>query len=895
MRLEHWLYTIPLRLRSLFSRRSVEQELDEEFRYHMQRKTEEYLTQGMAPEQARYAARRAMDGLEQRKEECRDTRRVNWIHDFVQDLRYGLRMLRKNPGFTAVAVITLALGIGANAAIFSLVDSFLLRPLPVDHAEQITILDRPQKQGFALPLFSIPDYRDLRDQTTDVFSGMFSYMSGFDGLGVNGKAERIRTSYVSGNFFSTLGIKPALGRFILPSEGNTPGADPVMVLSYNYWQEHFAADPEIVGKKVSVDGHPVTIVGVAPNGFYGVNILVPQQAYLPMGMATYGGRAPDFMMDRAVRVVYIGARLRPGSSLQQAQASLAVVAQRLSQQYADTDKDLTAKVFPELRARPIPQAASLMVVISGLFLGLTAIVLLLACVNVANILLVRSTTREREMATRAALGAPRSRLVRQLLTESVLLALAGGVAGILLGNWGTQALGSIDLRANLALQVGLDWRVLAYCLVVAILTGLIVGVVPAVRAARGDLNGILRGGGRGLIGTHHRLRTALVVTQVAGSLTLLIIAGLFMRSLGAARQTNLGFNPSQVVNLSMDPQEIGYTPAQGREFYKTLMDRVRGLPGVLSVSATAAVPMGYVFKNDTLAIDSYLPPPGQPAPSLLYNVISPDYFQTMSIPMVRGRIFTDADDENAQYVAIINETMAKRFWPSQDPVGRQFTMAREPKHSIKVVGIAKDSRFLGVTYPIDAHFYVPYAQHYEANSLETVQVRTAGAPELMIPEVERVIAALAPDLPVFDAQTMTKALNTLAGLLIFKIGALLAAAFGILGLILAVVGIYGVISYSASQRVNEIGIRMALGANSRDVLRMILGEGLMIVGAGLTIGLAGAFSATRIVRNFVTVSATDPLTYVIVVAILTLVSLLACYTPASRATKVDPMAALRYE
>jgi predicted permease len=376
---------------------------------------------------------------------------------------------------------------------------------------------------------------------------------------------------------------------------------------------------------------------------------------------------------------------------------------------------------------------------------------------------------------------------------------------------------------------------------------------------------------------------------------LLIIAGLFMRSLGAARQTNLGFNPSQVVNLSMDPQEIGYTPAQVREFYKTLMDRVRGLPGVLSVSATAAVPMGYVFKNDTLAIDSYLPPPGQPAPSLLYNVISPDYFQTMSIPMVRGRIFTDADDENAQYVAIINETMAKRFWPSQDPLGRQFTMAREPKHSIKVVGLAKDSRFLGVTYPIDAHFYVPYAQHYEANSLETVQVRTAGAPELMIPEVERVIAALAPDLPVFDAQTMTRALNTLAGLLIFKIGALLAAAFGILGLILAVVGIYGVISYSASQRVNEIGIRMALGANSRDVLRMILGEGLMIVGAGLTIGLAGAFSATRIVRNFVTVSATDPLTYVIVVAILTLVSMLACYTPASRATKVDPMVALRYE
>jgi predicted permease len=892
MRLEHWLYAIPLRLRSFFRRQYVEQELDEELRYHLQRKTEEYLTHGMPLEEARHAALRAMDGLEQRKEECRDTRQVNWVYDFVQDVRFGLRMLRKNLSFTSVAVITLALGIGVNAAIFGVVDSFLLRPLPVVDPLQITILDRPQKQGFALPLFSIPDYRDLRDQSTNVFSGMFSYLSKFDGLSVRGKAERIRTSYVSGNFFSTLGIKPALGRFILPSEGNTPGADPVMVLSYNYWREHFAADPEIVGTRVSVDGHSVTIVGVAPNGFYGVNILVAPQAYLPLGMADH---APDFMTDRASRILYVGARLRPGKSLEQAQASLDVIAQRLSQQYSDTDKDLAIRVFPELRARPIPQAGSLVVVISGLFLGLTAIVLLLACVNVANILLVRSTAREREMATRAALGAPRSRLVRQLLTESVLLALAGGVAGILFGNWGIRALGSINLRANLALQVGLDWRVLAYSLGIAILTGLIVGVVPALRVARRDLSAILRGGGRGLVGSQQRLRTTLVVAQVAGSLVLLIIAGLFMRSLGAAQQTSLGFNPSNVINLSMDPKEMGYTAAQSREFYKTLIDHVRGLPGVLSVSTTAAVPMGYDFKNDTLAIDGYQSPSGQPAPNLLYNVISPDYFETMRIPMARGRIFTDADDEKAQYVAIVNETMAKRFWPDQDPLGRRFTMGREPKHTVQVVGIAKDSRFLGVTYPIDAHFYVPYLQHYEANPLETVQVRTTEASELIIPEVERVIARLAPDLPVFDAQTMTEALNTLAGLLIFKIGAVLAAAFGILGLVLAVVGIYGVISYATSQRINEIGIRMALGADSQDVLRMILGEGIIIVGAGLTIGLVGALSAARVVRNFVAVSATDPLTYLIVSATLTLVSLLACYSPARRATKVDPMTALRYK
>jgi len=821
-------------------------------------------------------------------------RRMNYLGNFLEDVRYGVRQMRSSPGFTAAAVLTLALGIGANTAIFSVVDSFLLRPLPVADPGQITVLDSPQKQGFALPLFSIPDYRDLCVQAGTVFSGMFSYLSRFDGLSVNGKAERIRASYVSGNFFSTLGIQPAQGRFILPSEGETAGADPVMVLSYNYWKRRFGGDPEIVGTKVSVDGHPVTIVGVAPEGFYGTNVLVAQQAYLPLGMAVFG-QAPDFMANRGSRLVYVGARLQPGRSVQQAQASLDVVARRLSQQYSDTDKDLAIEVFPELRARPIPQAGRLMVVIAGLFLGLTAIVLLLACVNVANIMLVRSTTREREMATRAALGAPRSRLVRQLLTESMLLALAGGAAGILLGYLGSRALGSVDLHANLSFRVGLDWRVLAYALGAAILTGLIVGTVPALRAARGDLSAILRSGGRGMIGAHQRLRCALVVAQVGGSLMLLIIAGLFVRSLGAAQQTKLGFDPSHVLNLGMDPKEIGYSAAQNRAFYKTLIDDVRALPGVLSVSTAAAVPMGYVIKGDSLAIDGYQPPSGQPAPNVAYNVISPDYFQTMRIPMARGRTFTDADDEKAQYVAIVNEVMAKHFWPNQDPLGRHFTMTREPKHSMQVVGIARDSRFLGVTLAINAHFYVPYAQHDEANSLETLQVRTAGAPELMIPEVERVIATVAPDLPVFDVETMTDALNTLAGLLIFKIGAALAAAFGILGIILATVGVYGVISYVASQRTHEIGIRMALGAHSQDILRMILGQGIVIVGAGLTIGLAAAFSAAHVVRNFVTVSATDPLTYLIVSATLTLVAVLACYIPARRATKVDPMAALRYE
>lgn len=812
-----------------------------------------------------------------------------------QDLRYGLRMLAKAREFAAIAILTLALGIGANTAIFSVVDSFLLRPLPVVNPGQIAVLDSPKKEGFALPLFSIPDYLDLRDQTTDVFSGMFSYLSEFDGLSVNGKAERIRASYVSGNFFTTLGIKPALGRFILPSEGIIPGADPVMVLSYTYWQARFGGDPDIVGTKVSVDGHPVTIVGVASEGFYGINALVTQQAYLPLGMASYGDHLSSFMTDRATRLVFVGARLQPRKSVQEAQASLDVVARRLSQQFSDTDKDLSVRVFPELRARPIPQAGGLMVVISGLFLGLTATVLLLACVNVANILLVRSTVREREMATRAALGAPCSRLVRQVLTESVLLAVTGGAAGILFGYWGGQALGSVDLHANLSFQVGLDWRVLAYGLGAAILTGLLVGIVPALRAARGDLSTILRAGGRGVVGNHDLWSSSLVVAQVAGSLMLLIIGGLFMRSLGAARQTNLGFDPSHVLNLSMEPKQIGYTAADSRQLYKTLIDRVRRLPGVLSVSTATGVPMGYVIKGDTLAIEGYQPPSGQPTPYVSYNVISPDYFETMRIPMARGRTFTDADDEKAQFVAIVNETMAKRFWPNQDPIGQWFTMAREPKHPMQVVGIARDSRWLGVTLAIDAYFYVPYLQHYEMNPLQTLQLRTTGSPELMSSEVQSVIATLAPDLPVFDVETMADALNTLAGLLIFKIGAALASALGVIGLILALVGVYGVISCAVSRRTHEIGVRMALGAQSQNILRGTLGQGVIIVGVGLIIGLAAAFLAARVVRNFVAVSATDPLTYLIVSGTLAFVALLACYIPARRAIRVDPMVALRYE
>jgi putative ABC transport system permease protein len=818
------------------------------------------------------------------------------MNSLWMDVRFALRTLAKNRWFAIIAALTLALGIGANTAIFSMVNAFLFRPLAVKDASQIVVLGLQQRQGAASNSFSIADYRDIRDQTRDAFADLFAYQFGMDGLSVDRKAERVMTNYVTGNFFAALGIQPAMGRFILPSEGEVPGADPVMVLGYSYWKSHFGGDASIVGKKVLLDGRPVTIVGIAPQGFQGVYPLLDVQAYLPLGMAVLEGYPSDFMANRGQRNLAVLGRLRNNAALAQAQASLAVVAHRLTTDHPKEDADMQLRAYPELRARPNPDPNNTMLIVSGLFLGLAGLVLLLACMNVANILLVRATVREREMAIRTALGAARSRLIRQLLTESVLLALFGGIAGIALGTWASSAVGSIPLGTELPIRLdfGFDWRVFAYAFAAALLTGLVVGTVPAMRASRANLAGVLHEGGRGVVGGRHRLRNTLVALQVAGSLMLLIIAGLFMRSLGKAQRTNLGFDPANVLNLSMDPSEIGYAEAQGKQFYKNLLDRVRSLPGVVSATTASSVPMSYVGNSDALQIEGYEPRPGELPPVCNFDAISTDYFKTMRIPLVEGRAFADADNETGPYVAIINEHMAKAYWRGRDPIGHHLTMASDSKHPMEIVGVARDSRFNGVTGPIRDFFYIPFSQHYANNSLQTLQVRAA-APQAMIPQVESVVRSLAPDLPVFDAKTMIESLDTLNGLLMFQLGAIIAAALGLLGLVLAIVGVYGVVSYAASQKTHEIGIRMALGAQPASILSMILGQGMLIVGIGLALGLAAALAAARVVGGFLAVSATDPLTYISVTLVLTLVALTACYVPARRAMRVDPMVALRYE
>jgi predicted permease len=815
---------------------------------------------------------------------------------FIQDLKFASRMLRKSPGFTLVVVLTLALGIGANTAIFSMVDSFLLRPLPVKDGKQLVDLAMQMNKGPVQSQFSIPEYRDLQSQTNEAFDGVFGYMLGLDGISVNGHAERILTEYVTGNFFSVLGIKPALGRFVLPGEGDSRGADPVIVLGYAYWKDHFGGNPDVVGMKVSLDGIPMTIVGVAPKGFTGVWALANPQAYLPVGMGLTQNPA-DFMTNRGYRNLGVLARLRPGMTIAQADSSLAVIAQRFSQDHPDVEKSMSINSYSELRSRPDPNPENPLVLISTLFLGLSTIVLVLACVNVANILLVRATIREREMAIRAALGAARSRLMRQLLTESILLATLGGAAGILLGAWGSAVAGSIRVGTELPvnLDFSLDWRIFAFAFGAAMLTGLIVGAVPAIRIARANLSSILHEGGRTVAGGRHRVRSVLVAAQVAGSLMLLIIAGLFARSLQRAQKLDLGFNPKGVVNFNLDPAEIGYDETRGLAFFKTLIERVRELPGVESASLTTAVPMGYFNNADTLTIEGFDQPAGQSAPYAVYGLITSEYFHTMQIPLLRGRIFTDADDKNAPRVAIVNETMVKRYWHGVDPIGRQFRLAADVAHPVTVVGVAKNARFGSGSGEIGPNFYMPVTQQYTGNSLTTLQVRSAAPSGEVIREVQQAITALAPDLPVFDVKTMTEALDTLNGLLIYKIGAVLAACMGVLGLILAVVGVYGVLSYAASQKTHEIGIRMALGARPLDILRMVFGEGLLIVGGGIVAGLAAAFACARLADSFITVSATDPVTYVTVTLLLAGVALAACWIPAHRSMRVDPMVALRHE
>ncbi len=816
------------------------------------------------------------------------------MREIWKDIQFGFRMLVKSPSFTIIAVLTLALGVGANTAVFGVINGFFLRPLPgKDNAQLMVVAAHRENEEFYRPI-SYPDYLDYKAKT-DAYSDMTAYVNNLVGLTVDNHTERALAQHTAGNFFSFLGLQPAVGRLFLPGEGEKPGMEQFVVLGYGYWQRRFAGNPSVVGMKASLNGKPCTIVGVAPEDLIGPFIPIETDVYLTLGLVTH---PDDLQTIRGEGEVHVLARPKPGVSMEQQRASLSVVAAQLAREYPITNKGFGMNALPERLARPEPDSARTNPIGAAVFLALVAMVLLITCVNVANLVLVRASTRFKEMAIRASLGAGRARIFRQLLTESLLLSLIGGIAGAMLGAWFTHLIGLIRIPADITLHLNLnfDWRVFAYTGVVAMVSGLAVGLVPAWRASRMNLNAVLRESGRsgGPGAAHQRMRSALVVAQVAGTLVVLIVAGLFARSLQSAQRIDLGFNPEGVLNLGMDPSQVGYDQARATNLFRTIKERAGSIAGVQSVSYAFSSPFGVYNIAESVWKENQKSLPPNEVPRMLFNRVDEDYFRTLQIPVLRGRSFTLQDNAASQPVAIINETMAKRFWPGEDAVGHHFWFASTKDAPVEVVGVVKNGRYSEAMEDPRPYFYVPLSQKYSA--IRVLHVRGTMNPSSLASAVQREIQSVEPTLPVYEVQPMRQSLNGVNGFFLARMGAMFASILGILGLMLAVVGVYGVVSYTVALRTQEIGVRMALGAQGGNVLGMILRQGVKLTGFGLVIGLGLSLVLSRFLKALLfQVSAADPLTFISVSLLMLLITVVACYIPARRASGLDPLVALRYE
>lgn len=822
------------------------------------------------------------------------------METLLQDLRYALRMLARSPGFAVVVILTLALGVGVNTAFFSVANFVVLRPLPVRDPGRIVVLAMREKATSEILDVSYPDFLDYRKQTS-AFSDILAYKLGFNGFATDNRTDHIISSYVTGNYFSMLGIQPAVGRLIEPDEGWAPATDPVVVLGYSYWQRRFGGDPGVVGKKALLDGKPVTIVGVTQKEFPGAYYFLEMDAYVPISQSVSATDSFWTARDQRGKAgLFVLARLKPGVSLRQARASLNVVAASLARQYSEIEKGVSIEAYPERLARPQAGAANDLPVLVPLFLLLALVVLLVACINVANLALVRANDRAVEMAVRAALGAGHVRLLRQLLTENLLLAVMGGGVGMALGKWLANVLRVIATPVDLPMfkmDFVFDWRVFAYCFAISVLAGSIVGLIPARRLWRLDLNSMLHEGGRTLSGgqRQNRARSTLVVVQVAGSAMLLIIAGLFVRMVDKAQHMDLGFDPHHVLNLLMDVQQLGYDEASGKRLYEAISSHVAALPGVESATYAYSVPFSTGgTRSAPIFIENTILQPGQSPPAVYFNIVSPTYFNTMRILLLHGRAFADADNRNAQPLAIISQKMAEQFWPGEDPLGKRFRISQLTDAWLEVVGVARDTKVVNPVPWTIPYFYLPLAQNYSAHL--ALQIRTPLPPETLALQVEEQVHAIDPALAVSDVMTMDQQIQGTNGFFLFNLGARSAGGLGMLALLLAVIGIYGVVSYAVNRRTHEIGVRLALGAQRSEILRMILGQGMTLVAIGAAIGIAVALAIAHAVSHFLMgVSPNDPLTFVGVSLVLGNAALLACYLPARRATRVDPMIALHCE
>jgi predicted permease len=819
------------------------------------------------------------------------------MENFWKDLRYAFRMLLKSPGFTLIAMLALGLGIGANTAIFSVFNGILWRPLPVKDPQQLVIL-ATKTPSFDFPLnLSYPDFQDYRQLKT-VFSDLVAYTPSPVNFGSEGRPERAWVEMVSGNYFSMLGIEAVRGRTFALDEGWVPGKDPLAVLSYKFWQKRFGGDSAIIGQTVQVNNHPFAVIGVTPENYRGAYYFLEPDFYIPlttMGLLDPAGA--DDLNKRGASYLRVLGRIQPGVTPAQAMAAAEPLDQRLAQEFPDAHRGMTLLVIPELRARPEPGlVAGFMSTAALVFMLLVGLVLLIACANVANLILARANGRRKEFATRTALGATRGRMIRQMLTETVLLSVLGGLLGLVLARWAAWALMSVRIPTDVPLRLfdmRMDWRIFTFTFLAALVTGMVAGLVPSLEASRTNLADTLKAGGRsgGASAGHHRFRNALVVGQAAVSLLLLACAGFFIRSLQNSAHVDMGFRVDHTLLMSMNVALQGYKEERGQQFFKQLTERVRSLPGVRDAAIASYIPMG-----DENSLDNIYPE-GQPnddkskTETTFDDSVQPGYFRTAGTPIIRGREFTEADNATAPHVAIINETFAKEIWPGQDPIGKLFRTKKDGP-PIQVVGLTRTGKYLFLYEKPQLYAYFPMAQSYNAGV--NLFVYTQDNPQLLLPAVREQIRQLDAGLPVFNVTTMDVQVQYGKALFPARLGVMFVGTFGVLGLVLASVGVYGVVSYSVSQRTQEIGIRSALGAQRSHVLAMILKQGMSMALIGTAVGIVLSFLLFRGLSSFLYgVKSTDFVTLGAVSAILLGVAFAASYVPALRATRVDPVVALR--
>jgi predicted permease len=880
-------------LRSLFRKEQVDRELDEELTGFLEMATEEKIKSGMSREDARREVRLEMGSPEVAKEIVGAAGWESLVETSWQDLRFAARMLRKNPSFTTVAVLTLALGIAAHTTVLSWISATLLNPIPgVAHTSDLVTVMRGDRTDHPTPPFSYPDLRDLSERT-QTFSGLLGYHDDYMSLTGVAKPERIYGALTTANYFDVLGVHPILGRAFLPEEGTLRAGAAVIVIGHAVWQNHFAGDPQIVGKTIQINRHPYTVVGVAPRDFTGCAPGLRTELWIPVSMDrdVWGFNRPDY---RGIFWLNVLGKLRPGVTKNQAQAELNLLMRGIAERFPEDHRDSPNEISLDPLWRSPFGINGYLYKILPMLLGLAGVLLLLACANVASLLLVRSVGRRREIAIRLGMGASRKQIIRQFLIESLLLGLLGGTAAIAITVWTSRSIVAFFPPSSLPLthDEHIDQRVLFVTIAVSILAAIISGVLPALRSSSLPVQSVLKEEATSVSLTLHksRLLSGLVVAQISLSLVLLVCAGLFTRSLQKAQQSDPGFEASHLLLTSYELSPAGYTRATGAAFDRQVLDRLSALPGVESVTLADFSPLSFSIHSDHLQIEGYVPQPYE-SMEISRAIVGPNYFRTLRTSVISGREFTAADTAESQLVAVVNQAFVDRYWPGANALGKQVTDGGD---RFTVVGVARNAKYRLLTSPTEPVIYLPNYQAYSPTHDTTIHLRTTGDPRTMASSVEETIHQLNPELPLFNVNplSVTMQLGTLFG----RVAATFAASFGFLAMVLAAVGVYGVVAYTTRQRAREVGIRMALGAEKGDIYRLVLGQGFRLTLAGLVVGTALGLAFTRLLKaQLFGVSETDAITFASVGLLLAVVALLACHIPARRATRVDPMVALRYE